>query len=287
MWKNIFSVKNKYRGVIKHKIITILGIKISIKVPNRRLNTIPYQYKVNSKYLHNKEMVDAFELDQDRNDLYNYFLASREKTTNKPHHYFHIYNKHFQKFRNKPVHVLEIGVCKGGSLKMWKNYFGEKAQIYGVDIDPACMKYDDPKNGIHVLIADQSNRDDLKRLVKNLPVIDIVIDDGGHTTNQQITSFDELYDKISEDGIYLVEDLCTNYWKPYIDSSITFVEYAKEHIDALNAWYFDSMNLYTDTAGGGKMEMPVFTKITHSISFYNQIIVFEKKRNHVPFAEYR
>ena len=286
MLKKIFSVENKYKGLIKHKIITILGLKISIKVPNRRQKTRPYKYKIISKYLQNKEMVDAFELDQDRNDLYNYFLSSTSKTTNKPHHYFHIYNKHFQRFRNKPVHVLEIGVCKGGSLKMWKNYFGEQAQIYGVDIDPACMKHNDPENGIHVLIADQANRDDLKRLVKDLPVIDIVIDDGGHTTNQQITSFDELYDKISENGVYLVEDLCTNYWKPYIDSPITFVEYAKEHIDALNAWYFDSMNLYTETAGQ-KMEMPVFTKITHSISFYNQIIVFEKQRNHVPLAEYR
>ena len=170
---------------------------------------------------------------------------------------------------------------------MWKSYFGEQANVYGVDIDAECKQYEDLQNGIHVIIADQSNRDDLRNIIKKLPKIDIVIDDGGHTTNQQITTFDEIYDKISDDGVYLVEDLHTNYWKDFIDSKHTFIEYAKDHIDALNAWFFHSDDRYRDITNKEKMKMPIFTNITNSIHFYNSIIVFEKEKVCIPFEERR
>ena len=58
-------------------------------------------------------------------------------------HYFEIYHKHFSKFVGKEVHVLEIGVYSGGSLAMWKHYFGPQSKIYGVDIEPACKAYEE------------------------------------------------------------------------------------------------------------------------------------------------
>jgi hypothetical protein len=39
-------------------------------------------------------------------------------------HYFEIYHRHFSKFRGREVHILEIGIYSGGSLEMWKDYFG-------------------------------------------------------------------------------------------------------------------------------------------------------------------
>ena len=53
----------------------------------------------------------------------------------------------------------------------------------------------------------------LKKLYAALPPLDILIDDGGHTMNQQITTFEVLFDKVKEDGIYLCEDLHTSYFK--------------------------------------------------------------------------
>jgi limonene-1,2-epoxide hydrolase len=69
-------------------------------------------------------------------DLHKYFLNNNNRRIHKWFHYFDIYEKHFSRFRNlKPV-ILEIGVMGGGSLEMWRDYFGEGAQIIGLDIDP-------------------------------------------------------------------------------------------------------------------------------------------------------
>jgi ubiquinone/menaquinone biosynthesis C-methylase UbiE len=50
--------------------------------------------------------------------------------------YLEIYERHFERYRGTDVHVLEIGVFGGGSLQMWKDYFGPQSQIFGVDINP-------------------------------------------------------------------------------------------------------------------------------------------------------
>lgn len=50
-------------------------------------------------------------------------------------HYFDIYDRAFSSFRDKKVTVVEIGVFHGGSLQMWKKYFGRRAHIFGIDID--------------------------------------------------------------------------------------------------------------------------------------------------------
>src|SRR5260370_37683430 len=73
------------------------------------------------------------------------------------HHYFDIYHKHFAKFRNREVRILEIGVFSGGSLEMWRRYFGPQCRVYGVDIVESCKSYE--SEGIEVLIGDQSDRD--------------------------------------------------------------------------------------------------------------------------------
>ncbi|MDR1235572.1 MAG: hypothetical protein LBJ96_01050 [Holosporaceae bacterium] len=113
------------------------------------------------------------------------------------------------------------------------------------------------------------------------------IDDGGHTTSQQITTFLECYDKIADDGIYLCEDLHTNYWDPYTDTDKTFIELARDHIDALTAWFFGKNKNINARRKGNYKDIPVFTGITHSITFYNSIVVFEKSKQCEPFSELR
>ena len=73
-----------------------------------------------------------------------------------------------------------------------------------------------------------------------MPQVDIVIDDGGHRMQQQITSFEELYPHIQPHGVYLCEDIHTSFW-PDFDGGYrragTFLEYSKGLIDRLYAWY--------------------------------------------------
>src|SRR5262245_44116725 len=69
-------------------------------------------------------------------------------------HYFDIYDRHFHRFRGKEVHILEIGVYSGGSLEMWRDYFGPKAVIFGVDIEPDCRAYETTRT--RIFIGDQA-----------------------------------------------------------------------------------------------------------------------------------
>jgi len=68
--------------------------------------------------------------------LHRYFLENSSKLMHKWIHYFDIYERHFSRFRNAAPVILEIGVFGGGSLAMWKEYFGPSAQVLGLDINP-------------------------------------------------------------------------------------------------------------------------------------------------------
>jgi len=254
----------------------------SIKNILRDIKKISQRKKVynENRYLKDKTAVIPFGAPENNNDLTDFFLKHTDKDIDKWYHYFPIYDKHFSRFRNKPVNILEIGVFKGGSLKMWKQYFGKDSKIFGMDIDPNCKQYENLKEGISVIIGDQSDQKFMSDLMAKLPKIDILIDDGGHTTHQQINTFLACYDKISENGVYLCEDLHTNYWTSFIDSKNTFMEFAKKHVDYLNAW-FHSEHKKTDKT------VPLFTGITDSVTFYNSIVVFEKTKVKEPLSQLR
>src|SRR5688500_4073673 len=146
---------------------------------------------------------------ESNNDLYQYFINNKDRLIHKWIHYFDIYDRHFSRFRNREIVVLEIGVFQGGSLQMWKNYFGKQARIYAIDIDPNCKKFEE--ENITIFIGSQSDRAFLNQIKKTIPPIDILIDDGGHTMQQQKTTFEELFTHVKDQGIYLVEDLHTSY----------------------------------------------------------------------------
>ena len=90
------------------------------------------------------------------NDLEKYFRQNDKRLIHKWQHYFDVYDRHFSKYRNKEVVILEIGVSQGGSLQMWKDYFGDKAKIYGIDVNPNCKDLEE-KN-IKIFIGSQSDR---------------------------------------------------------------------------------------------------------------------------------
>lgn len=121
-------------------------------------------------------------------------------------HYFEIYNRHFGRFRDRTVRVLEIGIYSGGSLEMWKHYFGPRCQVYGVDTEPACKAYEN--DSTKVFIGNQGDRNFWKRFKEEVPVLDIVIDDGSHIAEHQIITFEELFPYLQPSGVFLCEDVC-------------------------------------------------------------------------------
>src|SRR5437016_2396585 len=99
------------------------------------------------------------------NPLREYFEFHKEgRGIWKWEHYFDIYQKHFQKFVGREAHVVEVGIYSGGSLDMWKSYFGDKCRVYGVDIEEACRAYANETTTI--VIGDQADREFWKRFRK-------------------------------------------------------------------------------------------------------------------------
>ncbi|GAA4692896.1 class I SAM-dependent methyltransferase [Nocardioides conyzicola] len=210
------------------------------------------------------------------NPLETYFRSNQKRLIHKWVHYFDIYHRHFERFRGKPVTVLEFGVSHGGSLQMWRNYFGRKVRLYGVDIDPRCARL----GGRYatIFIGDQEDRAFLQSIADEIGPVDVLIEDGGHTMGQQIATFEVFYPQMSTDGVYLVEDLHTSYWKSFgggYRRPGTFVEYAKGLTDQLNAWHSTDPDLVVDE----------FTRTTRSMHFYDSIIVFERGTVAPPHAE--
>src|SRR5690606_4997259 len=107
-------------------------------------------------------------------------------------HYFEIYERYFDKYRDKEVVILEIGISHGGSLQIWREYFGAKARIFAVDINPECKTLEE--DNVSIFIGSQEDKGFLSDLMRKMPRPDIIIDDGGHTMRQQITAFEVLYD---------------------------------------------------------------------------------------------
>lgn len=198
------------------------------------------------------------------------FTKGITKASHRWLHYFEIYDRHFSRFKDKEVCIVEIGVAQGGSLQMWKNYFGLKAKIIGVDINPNCKKFEEDR--IEVIIGDQSNKTFLKTLIKYAPKIDVLIDDGGHTMIQQMTTFDMLFPHVSASGIYLCEDLHTSYLPRFgggYKNSNTFIEYSKNLIDYLNAWH---------SIDPSKLCVNEFTRSVYSLHYYDSVLVIEKRK---------
>jgi len=209
------------------------------------------------------------------NDLEKYFTANQGRLLDKWNHYFEIYERHFSRFRGTDVHVVEIGIYQGGSLQMWKQYFGSAAKIYGIDINPHCQALAEER--IEILIGDQADREFLKSIKAKIPRIDILIDDGGHTMKQQINTYEELFPHLHKQGVYLCEDLHTSYWKGYgggYKRRGSYIEYSKNFIDRLNAWHANETN---------ELTVDDFTRSAHSLHYYDSVLVIEKRPMEKPF----
>lgn len=204
-------------------------------------------------------------------NLWESFSTQQELPSYKWTHYFPIYERHFEKYRNRTLTFLEIGALHGGSTLMWSKYFGPLATIVSVDINPDCKRFE--KNNVKVRIGDQSDTTFLQSIIDEFGVPDIVLDDGSHIQSHINTTFQFLYPKLGYNSLYMVEDVHASYWKDWQGSLYgpdTFVNKCKGYIDHLNV----------SGVQESKEEFlfdPVI-KDTYSMNFYDGIVVFEKQK---------
>jgi hypothetical protein len=211
------------------------------------------------------------------NPLLRFFLTNKGALMNKWLHYFDIYDKHFSRYRGQKVRMLEIGIYHGGSLSMWKDYFGNRLELFGIDINPRAKTFADERTT--VFIGDQSDPKFLAEVRGKMGVVDVVLDDGGHACYQQIASYKELYDIVAENGVYMVEDCHTSYWYEYgggLDRADSFMQYSKRWVDELNSYHVRewSADRYSSLA-----------RSAHSVTYYDSVVVIEKRPKSPPVAK--
>jgi len=174
-------------------------------------------------------------------DLLDFFADyQRGALIHKWHHYIPIYDRYLCTYRNCGVRFLEIGVSKGGSLEMWRNYFGPEAVIFGVDIDPSCSEYNN--RFAQVRIGSQTDQTFMLDVVEEMGGIDVVLDDGSHNMSDIVSTLRTLFPRLNRPGLYMVEDLHTAYWVKSgggYRSPANFFNFLRNVIDDMHRWYHE------------------------------------------------
>ena len=137
-------------------------------------------------------------------------IAKKFPTSKNDHQFINLYEYYFERFKDKEINVLEIGVERGDSLRMWREYF-TKAKICAIDLIDRNILV----NNTDIMIGDQSDYNFLKQVVDKYGMFDVIIDDGSHQCKHIIKSFNFLFNYLNNDGIYVVEDLQTSYQPRY------------------------------------------------------------------------
>lgn len=194
------------------------------------------------------------------------------------HHYTPHYQTHFNRFKNKPIKLLEIGVggdetpnVGGNSLRMWKKYFPH-GQIFSLDIyDKSALS----EKRITIFQGDQNNSVLLKKIYQTIGELDLIIDDGSHVNEHRLTSFQTLFPLLKDGGIYIMEDLQTSYWPKFngdsenLNNPANTTTFLKQLTDGLNYREIDSPNYTPD----------YFAQNITSIHFYHNLVFIYKSKN--------
>ena len=149
--------------------------------------------------------------------------------------FIELYQKYFDQLKDKKINILEIGVYKGDSLRLWREYF-TRAKICGIDIKNNNIDI----NGVEIFLGDQSNKEFLKNIINKYQSFDIIIDDCSHISKHIIRSMDYLYNHLKENGLYIIEDLQTSYFPRYggsryrLKKNNTSMNFIKSLTDSIN-----------------------------------------------------
>lgn len=153
--------------------------------------------------------------------------------TDKCENYSNAYEDSFSHIRNDINLIFEIGVCRGGSVKGWKEYF-PNALIVGIDIDQNTY-FEDPEGRIKIEIGSANNKEFINSLLNKYGRPDIVIDDGSHLSSDIKDTYNLLYD--ATQLCYVIEDYGVQYKEfmdgLYINDGIPATNIIHRHVDHL------------------------------------------------------
>ena len=200
-----------------------------------------------------------------KNLIYKSFLKSPFLSI-KHSSYFAVYEYLFSRFQSKKIIFIEIGVLNGGSLFMWRDYFGKQAKIIGVDLNPEARRWQD--YGFDIFIGDQTDPKLWEKIIKKYHHLDIVLDDGGHTYEQQILTTEIVKKYINNGGLIVIEDTHTSYQNGFGFRCASFIKYVHKKIDQLH-YRLNSLN------------RKIIEKDIWNIQLFESFVVFDIDRQKI------
>jgi hypothetical protein len=132
-------------------------------------------------------------------------------------HYLRNYEEYFQPLLDQEVKLLELGIYKGGSLLLWRDFF-TNGLIVGLDLNKVDVP--DESGRIRIYQGQQQDIGLLDRVAQESAPngFDIIIDDCSHIGELTRISFWHLFDNhLKPGGIYVIEDWSTGYWDSFFD----------------------------------------------------------------------
>lgn len=246
---------------LKRKIFQSYRQKIGHSINFTKKNYIPPE-SVDSPYKQTYHMDDPLQR-----------LGEKYKPTKRLHNYLPYYWRHFRDIRNDVRQVLEIGVQSDKSIRMWEEFF-PNATIYGIDIDQNCKQFEGGRR--RIFIGSQADTIFLEEVTRQAGgAFDIIIDDGSHYVNHQLISFDFLFPRLKNHGIYVIEDTGSCV-RDYNLRTVKSISRLLKHI------YYPTFDIGVEHIGN-LSEFPVGAswadKNIRSIVFYRWICFIERGNN--------
>jgi hypothetical protein len=198
------------------------------------------------------------------------------------HGYHRFYPHYLEQFRNKEGCMLEIGIDRENSVKLWLKYF-KFLKIYGIDINVATEG-----DRYKIYKCDQSKLNELEALVEEISEkMCFINDDGSHIPEHQILTFNILFEKLLEPGgIYIIEDIEVSYWNKNqlygyptqygYKHAKSCVELFKHLVDDINSKYVNiAYHAYQNSLVS--MFSTTVRSMIQSITFSQNCIIIQKK----------
>lgn len=148
----------------------------------------------------------------------------RKYGSDKPVQYAPFYDLLLESRQASVRSVFEIGIFKGGSLRMWRDYFF-RAQIYGMDINPETLFTEDR---IQTFQGDQASAAAICKVADHCGPFDLIVEDGSHKPDHQVMNAELLMPYLSRGGLYIIEDI--NPPVSEVSSRLPFEHTIVEHL---------------------------------------------------------
>lgn len=206
------------------------------------------------------------------------------KISDKWSSYLDVWDMVFAPIQKKTHRLLEIGVQNGGSLEIWGKYFYWAEKIVGCDIDPKCSLLEFKDARIKVVIGDVNSETCKRQIFQHASEFELIIDDGSHKSSDIIRSFANYFSALSDEGVYLIEDLHCSYWDDYeggLNNPLSAIAFFKRLADIINYehWRKNISRSHLLARFTEKYSLVLsesdLSKI-HSIEFVNSICIIKK-----------